>query len=96
MLLEKLIGAEITGINHIYDYWQILTDKGTVNIYGNVNPEIFNSIINCKITTIQYDNENYLCFDLDNNKTVIISLYSPDDIPEYFSIYLDTGEIITE
>ena len=96
MLLEKLIGAEITGINNIYDYWQILTDKGTVNIYGNVNSEIFDSVINCKIIKIKYSNEIYLYFYLSNNKTIIISLDSPDNIPEYLSIYLNTGEIIVE
>ncbi|MDE6834120.1 MAG: hypothetical protein K2J39_07780 [Ruminococcus sp.] len=96
MLLEKLIGAEITGINNIYDYWQILTDKGTVNIYGQVNSEIFHSIINCQIIKIKYSKVNYLYLYLNNNKTIMISLDSTDDIPEYFSIYLDTGEIITE
>ncbi|MDE6035687.1 MAG: hypothetical protein K2G36_07240, partial [Ruminococcus sp.] len=91
MLLEKLIGAEITGINHIYDYWQILTDKGTVNIYGNVNSEIFDYVINCQIIKIKYSNENYLYIYLSNNKIIMIFLDSPDNIPEYFSIYLDTG-----
>ena len=95
MLLEKLIGAEITGINNIYDYWQILTDKGTVNIYGQVNSEIFHSAINFTITGVQY-NKDYLRFDLNNNQSVIISLDSPDNLPEYFSIYLNTGEIIVE
>ncbi|MDE5557131.1 MAG: hypothetical protein K2J32_05470 [Ruminococcus sp.] len=90
MLLEKLIGEEITRINHIYDYWQILTDKGTINIYGHVNSNIFDTITNCKIIGVQYDNENYLCFDFDNNQSVIISLDSPDNLPEYFSIYLNT------
>ena len=93
MLLEKLIGAEITEINHIYDYWQILTDKGTINIYGYVNAEIFHSAINCTIIGVQY-NKDYLRLDLDNNQSVIISLDSPDNIPEYFSIYLNTSEII--
>lgn len=95
MLLEKLISAEITEIKFIYDYWQILTDKGTVNIYGNVNAEIFHSAVNRKITGIQY-NENCLRFDLDNNKSVTISLNSPENLPEYFSVYLNTGEIIAE
>ncbi|MDE6538913.1 MAG: hypothetical protein K2K66_01875 [Ruminococcus sp.] len=94
MLLEKLIGAEITGINHIYDYWQILTDKGTINIYGHVNSEIFHSTVNRKITGIQHDNENYVRFDLNNNQYIIISFDNPDNMPEYFSIYLNTGEII--
>lgn len=95
MLLEKLINSEITGINHIYDYWQIFTDKGTVNIYGYANSEIFNSIINLIITDVQY-NENYICFNLNNNQSVMISLNSPDGLPEYFSLYLNTGEIIAE
>jgi len=96
MLLEKLVDAEIIEIKFIYDYWQILTDKGTVNIYGHVNSEIFDSAINRKITNVQYYNENYLRFDLNNNQSVIISLNSPENITEYFSIYLNTGEIIVE
>lgn len=93
MLLEKLIGAEITGINHIYDYRQILTDKGIINIY--VNSDISDSIVNCKIFGIEYG-KNYIRFDFDNNQSVIISLDSPDNLPEYFSVYLNTGEIIAE
>lgn len=90
---DKLIGAKITGINHIYDYFQILTDKGIVNIY--VDTEISDSIVNCKIVDIEYG-ENYIRFDLDNNQSVIISPNSPDNLPEYFSVYLNTGEIIAE
>ncbi|MCM1506687.1 MAG: hypothetical protein NC177_06085 [Ruminococcus flavefaciens] len=95
MLLEKLIGAEITGINRTHDYWQILTDKGTINIYGHVSSETFHSAVNCTISGVQY-NEDYLRFDLDNKQSVMISLDSPDGLPEYFSVYLNTGEIITE
>lgn len=95
MLLEKLINSKITEINHIHDYWQILTNKGIINIYGNVNSEIFHSITNCIITGVQY-NENYIRFDLNNNQSVMISLDSPDSLPEYFSVYLNTGEIIAE
>lgn len=93
MLIEKLIGAEITEIQHIHDYFQILTDKGTINIY--VNAEISDSIVNCKIVGIEY-NENYMRFDLDNNQSVIIPLDSQDNLPEYFSVHLNTGEIIVE
>lgn len=93
MLLEKLIGAEITGIKRIHDYRQILTDKGTVNIYGS--SEISDYAVNRTITGVQY-NDDYLRFDLDNKQSVMISLDSPDGLPEYFSVYLDTGEIITE
>lgn len=93
MLLEKLTGAKITGINHIYDYCQILTDKGTINIY--VNSDISDSIVNCKIFGIEYD-PNYIRFDFDNNQSVIISLDNPNSLPEYFSVYLNTGEIIAE
>lgn len=94
--LTKLIYATVTEIKSIHDYFQILTDKGTINIYGHVNSEIFDSIINCKIIDVKYDTENYLCLDFNNNQSVIISLDSPDNMTKYFSIYLNTGEIIVE
>ena len=105
-VLKGLINAQIIGIQQIHDYWQVMTDKGGINIYNPVNYYTVNNdcynlellsdgIINQIIIDVAFWELKYLSFELDNKNSIKVSLVDNDySGPEAFEIWLDTGEII--
>jgi hypothetical protein len=105
-ILNGLRNAKIVGIQQTHDYWQIITDKGGVNIYNSVkyctNDGAFElkylpllDILNRFIVNITVEDTEYMNFELDNKSLIKISLADNDyNGPEAFDIHLDTGEII--
>ncbi|KJS23589.1 MAG: hypothetical protein VR72_00285 [Clostridiaceae bacterium BRH_c20a] len=106
-VLTSLRNAKIVGIQQIHDYWQVITDKGGINIYNPVKyyttdndcHDLENSqlddILNHVIVGITAEELKYLSFELDNNSLITVSLADNDyNGPEAFDIHLDTGEII--
>jgi hypothetical protein len=108
-MIESMSGlnnARILRIQKSHDYWQIMTDRGIINIYNPVRycTETgsfldlehlqFGDIVNHAVTNI-IECEKRLCFELDNDSSVIISLANSDYCgPEAFDIHLDSGTII--
>ena len=92
--INSLINAEITDTYQLHDYWQIITDKGIINVYSQVNSDVFDTLKDCKIIELEFAVSNYFCITLDNKQSIVISLR--DEIIEHFSIYLKTGETIVE
>lgn len=107
--INELRNTSILKVQKVHDYWQIHTDKGRINIY---NPATYHTtlgksfdlehihsddIINRIIINVFIENERYLCFKLDNESAIIISLADNDySGPEAFCIYLNTGVIIVD
>ncbi len=108
-ILNRLKNAKIIGVQQIHDYWQVITDKGGINIY---NPVTYCSVDNdCHdlghlqiddildhiIVEITVERFKYLSFKLDNQGSITVSLADNDyNGPEAFDVHLDTGEIIVE
>jgi hypothetical protein len=106
-VLNNLKNTKIIGIQQIHDYWQIITDKGGINIYNPVKYYTANNdcydlgylqigdILNHTIVEITAEEQKYLSFKLDNQSSIAVSLADNDyNGPEAFDIHLDTGEII--
>lgn len=92
--INSLINAEITDIYQLHDYWQVITDKGIINVYSQVNSDVFDTVKGCRIIELELSESNYFCIKSDNKQSIVISL--KDDIVEHFSIHLKTGETIVE
>lgn len=105
-VLKGLINSKIIGIQQIYDYWQVTTNKGGINIYNpvkyyTVNNECYglesrsDDISNHIIIEVAFEESKYLSFELDSKNSIKVSLDDNDySGPEAFEIWLDTGEII--
>jgi len=105
--MNELRNAKILRIQKVHDYWQIFTDKGIVNCYNpaiyrtttgdSLDLEHWRDIVNRVVTNILIIEEKALCFVLDNESSIEISL-APGDYfgPEAFEISLDSGVTIVD
>jgi hypothetical protein len=105
--INDLINAKIIGIQHIYDYWQIITDISGINAYNPVKYcthsdgciELgslqLDNILDHTIVAVEYKELQYLHLKLDNRNSIAISLKDADySGPEALSIHFSTGEIM--
>ena len=103
--MKDIIGAKILSLDEIYDYWQIVTDKGTINIYNPskyfISKENYlginevDDIVNAIVKNILYESMNYFKIELNNGRIFETSLLKGDYTgPEAISIHYKTGEII--
>lgn len=101
-----MLGSRIEKVEEVYDYWQWVTDKGSINIY---NPFEFSSkgnrIRNKEVITKDSFNEViinvdfvanlYVTFVFSNDIKLKVSLLDEDyTAPEAISIHFKTGELI--
>lgn len=106
-VLDNLRNAKIVGIQQIHDYWQVITDKGGINIYNPVKYYTadndwhdlghfqLDNILDHIIVDITAEALKYLSFELDNKSSIKVSLADYDcNGPEAFDIHLNTGEVI--
>lgn len=105
--INDIIGAKINSIVEVYDYWQVITNKGTINIY---NPSKYitpqgnefklkevekQDLVSSIVTNVEFDAEKYLKIEMDHMKTIEISLLVEDYCgPEAISVHFSTGEIL--
>ena len=102
-----IVGAMIQSIDQVYDYKQIVTDKGTISIYnplkcysttGNeieLSEILERELENTVVTKIEFETEKYLRLELDYEIILEISLVRDDYYgPEAIIIDYKTGEII--
>lgn len=105
--LEILIGTKIKNFIKVYDYNQIITEKGIINIYNPLEYYIINrnqfvlsnihelNLINTTITNIKFKTKKHLIFEINYKIILKVSLASEDYIsPEAISIHFNTGEVL--
>jgi len=105
--IQDIVGAEIKSVEEVFDYWQIVTDKGTINMYNPYKffiPEGNNSemmeakaanLKNAIVTKVIFEKDQHLKLELNHQKVLVISLAEQDYTgPEAISIHYSTGEII--
>ncbi len=99
-----IIGATISQIKLIEDYYQIYMSKGIFNIYNPfeiyknnsiVDKNIIYQLSNSKIIDLIYVDEQFIKIILANEYEIKISIVSEDyRAPEAITIFFNTGEII--
>ena len=105
--VQDMVGAKIQSFEEVCDYWQIVTDKGTINIY---NPSKYctpqgnhlemkdvkeEDLINAIVTNVTFEPAKYLKFELNHEKILKTSLEEEAYTgPEAVSIHYNTGETI--
>jgi hypothetical protein len=106
--IQDMVGAKIQTFKKVFDYWQIVSDKGIINIY---NPSKYfalpqenyfemkevkeRDLVNAIITNVIFETGKYLKLELNYEKVIETSLIEGDYMgPEAISISYNTGEII--
>jgi hypothetical protein len=105
--LLDLVGAKVQNFEEVLDYWQLVTDKGTINIY---NPAKFltsqgNHIEMKEVAQLNFTNiiiknvyleiEKIFRLEFSDEKVLETSLEDKDYYgPEAISIHYNSGETI--
>ena len=104
--IQDIVGAKIQSFRDVYDYWQIITDKGTINIYNPFKyhtlqghhfeiKEVKEDLVNAIVTNVAFMTRKYLQLELNHEKILETSLAEEAYTgPEAISIQYNTGEII--
>ena len=105
-ITQKLIGSKIQRFVQVYDYWQLITDKGSINIYnpfkfyycnGNridQTREKMENLLDEVIINVFFETKVYIRFVLNNKVEIYVSLLDDDYTgPEAVSIRFNTGEL---
>jgi hypothetical protein len=106
-MINDMIGAKIQRLIDSGDYWQVITDNSTINVFnpakyyisqGNcfeMNEVHDELLLNAVITDIEFETEKYLRIIINDKARLEISLNSDDyNGPEAISIYYNTGDIV--
>ena len=101
--INDIVGSEILEYEKIWDYVQIITDKGTINLYNPVNfylkngeaieiKEALSNILNCVITNLIILPNKYFGIEISNNVVIRVSLEDNDySGPEAACINFENG-----
>lgn len=106
-VIKGLINAKILGIEKVYDYWQVCTDKGMINIYNPVkfvsqqnesrdlDETCIEELVKHNIINLVFKTLECIRFEVDDKKVIIVSLAEIDYIgPEAVSIHFNSGEVV--
>ncbi|MHB9010441.1 MAG: hypothetical protein ACYC3E_00410 [Carboxydocellales bacterium] len=105
--IKDLVNAKISSVEKVYDYWQVCTDKGMINIYNPVkfvrakNESIdleescIQELVNHSIVNLTFKTLEHIRFELDNEKVLTVSLAEDDYTgPEAVSVHFISGEVM--
>lgn len=106
-IIQDLVGSKTKSFKGVFDYWQLVTDIGIINIYNPFNcffskgydtklKEVNRKdLLNTVIVNIDFQTKEYFNFILENNIKLEVSLLDDDYTgPEAISIHYNTGELI--
>ena len=106
--IEDLIGNKIIRFKKVHDYWQLFTDKATLNIYTNyklttiknATDQNHKAIISDPkfegaTITKAYITDQHFCLELDKKDIFEISILEKDYVgPEAVELIFESGTII--